>query len=87
MPTEHLIDNFNSVMKSINAQRPNRPGKFITRVHFTAQNSKEMFKIDPVDFPFEDYIRPGEMPVLQQKKKKNEQPTFVRTYQLFRTPV
>lgn len=87
MPTEHLVENFRSVMSVINAQRPNRPGKFITRVHFTALNSKEIFKIDPADFPFDDYERPGEMKVLPQKKKKHEQPKFVRTYQLFRTPV
>lgn len=88
MPTEHLIDNFNAILTSINSQRPNRPGKFITRVHLTATNSKETFKVDPIDFPFEDYIRPGEIPTLPQKKsKKNqEQPKFVRTYELFRTP-
>lgn len=89
MPTEHLIDNFNAVMTTINGQRPNRGGKFITRVHCTTQNSKEIFKIDPTDFPFEDYERPGGEPLQPQKSKKKSQTEnkFVRTYQLFRTSV
>lgn len=88
MPTDQLIENFNAIMTTVNGQRPNRPGKFITRVHLTTPNSKEKFKIDPIDFPFEDFVRPGEMPALPQKKsKKNqEQPKFVRNYELFRTP-
>lgn len=87
MPTENLIDNFHAILTTINGQRPNRPGKFITRVHLSSPNSKESFKVDPIDFPFEDYVRPGEIPTLPQKKKKNQQPKFVRNYQLFRTPV
>lgn len=91
METDHLIDNFNAVLTTINKQRPNRGGKFITRVHFTTPNSKEIFKIDPVDFPFPDYERPGgELPQQPQKKSKKKGQTeekFVRTYNLFRTPV
>lgn len=88
MPTEHLIENFHSVLTAANDQRPKRPGKFITRVHLTALNSKEIFKVDPADFPFEDYERPGVIPTLpQKKKKKNIRPVFTRTYQLFRTAV
>lgn len=89
MPTENLIDNFNAVLKTVNGQRPNRGGKFITRVHLTTPNSKEIFKIDPVDFPFADYERPGGETVQPQKSKKKAQTEtkFVRTYQLFRTPV
>lgn len=33
--------------------RPKRNGKFITRVFLTSPPSKENFKIDPKDFPFE----------------------------------
>lgn len=37
--------------------RPKRDGKFITRVIFTSPPSKETLKIDPKDFPFDDYDR------------------------------
>lgn len=87
MPTENLIENFRSILSTVNSQRPNRPGKFITRVYLTSPNSKEIFKIDPAGFPFEDYERPGEIPTLPQKKKKNEKPKFTRTYQLFQAAV
>lgn len=73
-------------MMVVNDQRPNRSGKFITRVYFTTPNSEEKFQIDPADFPFKDYDRP-EDPETQLKKKQKEKPTFVRTYELFRTPV
>lgn len=42
--------------------------QFITRVFFTSPNSKEIFKVDPVDFPFEDYDRP-EDPAKETKAK------------------
>lgn len=90
MPTEHLNENFNAIMSAVNAQRPNRGGKFITRVYFTTPVSKEKFSIDPVSFPFEDYERPEEpSKVVQPKKsKKKVNPNqFQRTYTLFRTPV
>lgn len=84
MPTEHLIDNFNAVVKTINGLRPNRPGKFITRIHLTTPNSKEMFKLDPIDFPFEDLDRPGVESGKKPKKKGQTEVNFVRSYQLFR---
>lgn len=89
MPTEQLIENFNAILTTVNGQRPNRPGKFITRVHLTTPLTNEKFKIDPVDFPFADFERPGKVPTLPQKKAKKgqEKPQFARTYQLFRTPV
>lgn len=90
MPTEHLAANFNDIISTVNRQRPNRGGKFITRVYFTTPVSNERFKIDPSDFPFEDYERPEDpVKVVQTKKsKKLENPNqFQRTYQLFRTPV
>lgn len=88
MPTEHLVDNFKTILTTINDQRPKRGGKFITRVFFTTPVSKENFLIDPVDFPFSDYERPME-PVkapTQRKKKAQSVTTFERTYSLFRTP-
>lgn len=88
MPTEHLVDNFTSIITTINRIRPNRGGKFITRVFFKTPVSDESFLIDPLDFPFEDYERPRapkkEPP---RKKKKQSITTFARTYSLFRTPV
>lgn len=90
MPTEHLAANFNAIISTVNRLRPNRGGKFITRVHFTTPVSKEKFLIDPSDFPFEDYERPEDLTKVVQKKKskKQENPNqFQRTYQLFRTPV
>lgn len=89
MPTEHLVDNFKTILTTINGQRPKRGGKFITRVFFTTPVSKESFLIDPVDFPFADYERPMEPVKVQPKKKKKAESitTFERTYNLFRTPV
>lgn len=93
MPSEHLIENFSDIMSSVNTLRPKRGGKFITRVLFTSPPSKEIFRIDPVDFPFEDYERPeDEKKVIVQKKslkKRIEKPNihFVRKYDLFKTPI
>lgn len=93
MPTEHLIENFNDIMTTVNALRPKRGGKFITRVLFTSPPSKEIFRIDPLDFPFDDYERPAdEKKVLVQKKKqkkKIELPNilFVKKYDLFKAPI
>lgn len=89
MPTEHLVDNFKTILTTINEQRPKRGGKFITRVFFTTPVSKESFLINPVDFPFADYERPME-PVKApppRKKKAQSVTTFERTYSLFRTSV
>lgn len=86
MPTEQLMENFNEIMTVVNGQRPNRGGKFITRVHLITPNSKEIFKINPVDFPFEDYERPEDPEAKPKKTNKKEKPKFVRTYELFRTP-
>lgn len=75
-------------MTTINGQRPNRGGKFITRVLFTSPPSKEIFRIDPADFPFEDYERPEvEKKGPPKKRSKNEPVKFERSYQLFRTPI
>lgn len=84
MPTEHLLNNFNAVISTVNNQRPNRSGKFITRVFFTSPPSSEIFRIDPADFPFPDYERPESA---SAKPKKNEKVVVERTYQLFRNPV
>lgn len=35
--------------------RPKREGRFITRTLITCAPSKEVFKIDPNDYPIEDY--------------------------------
>lgn len=35
--------------------RPKREGRFITRIYLTSPPSKENFKIDPKDFPIDDY--------------------------------
>lgn len=89
MPAEHLVDNFKTILTTINGQRPKRGGKFITRVFFTTPVSKESFLIDPVDFPFSDYERPREPTKVPQSRKTKAQSitTFERTYTLFRTPV
>lgn len=93
MPSEHLIENFNDIITSVNTQRPKRGGKFITRVLFTSPPSKEILRIDPIDFPFEDYVRPeDEKKVIVQKKslkKKIELPNilFVKKFDLFKIPV
>lgn len=88
MPTEHLVDNYKSILTMINGLRPNRGGKFITRVFFTTPVSKESFSIDPVDFPFADYERPlAPVKEVTRKKKAESITTFERTYSLFRTPV
>lgn len=93
MPSEHLIENFNDIMTTVNTQRPKRGGKFITRVLFTSPPSREVFRIDPLDFPFDDYERPeDEKKVLVQKKslkKKIVLPniSFVKKYDLFKTPI
>lgn len=90
MSTEELVANFRDMMIAVNKQRPNRGGKFITRVHFTTTNSTEIFKIDPIDFPFEDYDRAGKVVTLAKnitKKSKKTSDQMERTYTLFRTPV
>lgn len=89
MPTEHLVDNFKTILTVINGQRPKRGGKFITRVFFKTPVSKETFLINPVDFPFADYERPMEPAKAAPKRKKKVESitAFERTYTLFRTPV
>lgn len=93
MPSEHLIENFNDIMTTVNSLRPKRGGKFITRVLFTSPPSKEVFRIDPVDFPFKDYERPADAKkeIVKKKslKKKIELPNinFVKKYELFKTPI
>lgn len=67
MPTEHLISNFNAILTSVNAQRPKRDGKFITRVLFTSPPSQETLKINPSEFPFDNY---DIKPVVKQQKQK-----------------
>lgn len=59
MPTEHLVANLNAVLSSLNQNRPKRNGKFITRVILTSPPSSETLKVDPKDFPFDDYDRQG----------------------------
>lgn len=90
MPTEHLVENVQAIMSAVNAHRPKRAGKFITRVYFTTPNSKETFLISPADFPFEDYDRPGKIITLDQARpqKKKGKPSHIpgKTYELFRTP-
>lgn len=93
MPAEHLIENFNDIMTSVNTLRPKRGGKFITRVLFKSPPSKEIFRIDPVEFPFEDYERPeDEKKVIVQKKSLKKRIelaniSFVKKYDLFKTPI
>ncbi|XP_031620369.1 39S ribosomal protein L1, mitochondrial [Contarinia nasturtii] len=91
MPTEQIVQNVRDIMSSVNAQRPKRAGKFITRLYFTTPESKEIFKISPADFPFEDYERPGALIKLDQAKPKKKQAKPCheagRTYELFRTSV
>lgn len=70
MPTEHLVSNFNSLLLSVNKMRPKRDGKFITRVFLTSPPSKENFKIDPKDFPFEYEIGTAD----KSKVEKIEEP-------------
>lgn len=53
MPIDHLVSNFNSLLTNVNTMRPKREGRFITRVIFTSAPSKEKFKIDPKEFPFD----------------------------------
>lgn len=72
MPTEHLVSNFNAVLTSVNSVRPDREGKFITRVLFTSPPSQENLKIDPKDFPFADYDRSPDQVVKKGKKGKNQ---------------
>lgn len=67
MPTEHLVSNFNALLENINTFRPKRDGKFITRVIMTSPPSQETLKIDPNDFPFDDYDRKSSD---NEKKKK-----------------
>lgn len=90
MPTEHLAENFKSILTTINDQRPNRGGKFITRAHLTTDIADESFSVDPVDFPFADYERPVDAskvkapPTKHVKINPNQLP---RVYTLFRTPI
>lgn len=74
MPTEHLISNFNSLLLSVNTMRPKRDGKFITRVLFTSPPSKENLKIDPKDFPFDDYVRGSQIVKKNSKSSGIEEP-------------
>lgn len=55
MPTEHLVSNFRTLLLSVNTMRPKREGRFITRTLITSPPSQEVFKIDPADYPIEDY--------------------------------
>lgn len=90
MPTDHLVENFNAIMSTVNGHRPNRGGKFITRVYFTTAVSTEKFIIDPLSFPFEDYERPEDTKKVVQPKKSKKKPNpnqFERTYTLFRAPI
>lgn len=59
MPVDHLQANFDALLSSVNEMRPNRAGKFITRIFVTSPPSREMFRIDPKSFPFDDYDRPA----------------------------
>lgn len=86
MPSEELVDNFNAIITGVNSHRPNRGGKFITRVLFTSPPSTEIFRIDPADFPFSDYER-EETAAPTKSTKKGAPIKFERTYQLFRNPV
>lgn len=74
MPTEHLISNFNSLLLSVNTMRPKRDGKFITRVLLTSPPSKENLKIDPKDFPFDDYVRGSQSAKKTSKSSEIEEP-------------
>lgn len=47
MPVEHLEDNLKNLLIDIDAMRPRREGKFITRVLLKSPPSKEVLKVDP----------------------------------------
>lgn len=89
MPTDHLANNFSEIIKAVNEFRPKRGGKFVTRVYCTSPPSKEIFQIDPADFPIEDFARPEDevkAPPQKRSKFKRELPQFARAWKLFQTP-
>ncbi|XP_012058842.1 PREDICTED: 39S ribosomal protein L1, mitochondrial [Atta cephalotes] len=51
MDTKQLEENFATIIKDVNKERPRRPGPFITRALITCSPSPEKFKID-----FEQYL-------------------------------
>lgn len=88
MPTEQLIDNCTQILSTVNSQRPNRGGRFITRVFLGTSLVDERLRINPTDFPFADYERPIEEKVVKTSKKKGKiNPNQIpREYKLFRVP-
>lgn len=88
MPTEHLADNCTQILATVNKQRPKRGGRFITRVFFETPLVDERLRIDPKDFPFDDYERPIVEKVVKVSNKKSKiNPNQIpREYTLFRTP-
>lgn len=70
MPIEHLISNFNAVIENINNFRPKRDGKFITRILISSPPSQETLKIDPKDFPIDNYE--GKSTEVEKKKRKKK---------------
>lgn len=88
METDELAENCRSIVTTINERRPDRGGRFITRVFLKTAMSSELLRINPNDFPFDDYERPiAETNLNQPKRKKKANPnTIPRVYELFRTP-
>lgn len=86
MPTDHLADNCAQILSTVNSLRPKRGGRFITRVFFGTSLVNERLRIDPADFPFDDYERPIEVKDVKVSKKKSKiNPNQIpREYQLFR---
>lgn len=50
MDINHIKENVIAMLKDVNAARPKRDGKFITRVLLKCPPSSEQFKIDPFLF-------------------------------------
>lgn len=88
MPTDHLADNCLKILSAVNQQRPNRGGRFITRVFFETSLVDERLRIDPKEFPFGDYERPIVQKVVKVSKKKSKQNPnqLPRVFSLFRLP-
>lgn len=89
METDQLAENCRSIVTAVNENRPKRGGRFITRVFLETEMSSELLRINPNDFPFEDYDIPIEEKKLvnQPRRKRKPNPnTLPRVYQLFRTP-
>lgn len=57
MDSKHLEENLKSLLEDVNAFRPKRDGKFITRVLLKSPPSQEQLKIDPFIYVPENYVK------------------------------